>query len=127
MVGLEGDDALLNKLAIALQSPVFPLFLGRRSCPPEGEIFLKIVYDKKLYDVLESEESIISRRKNEPDVNKRRIVVDADLNDKDAFFIRDIPLSFDQAHRKYGFRCVYERSEKPEHDAMQELDELGGD
>ena len=35
LVGLESEDeALLQNLAWALGHPVYPLFLGRRSCPP---------------------------------------------------------------------------------------------
>lgn len=35
LVGLESEDeALLQKLAWALGHPAYPLFLGRRSCPP---------------------------------------------------------------------------------------------
>ncbi|MEG0513901.1 MAG: type I-E CRISPR-associated protein Cas5/CasD, partial [Clostridia bacterium] len=40
LVGLEGDDETLTALAQALAHPVFPLFLGRRSCPPEGRVCL---------------------------------------------------------------------------------------
>ena len=35
LVGLESEDtALLQELAEALTHPVFPLYLGRRACPP---------------------------------------------------------------------------------------------
>lgn len=43
VAGLESDDrALLAQIAQALQAPAFPLYLGRRSCPPVGRVFLKI-------------------------------------------------------------------------------------
>ena len=43
VAGLESDDrALLARIAQALQAPAFPLYLGRRSCPPVGRVFLKI-------------------------------------------------------------------------------------
>lgn len=33
-VGLESETALLQELETALKHPVYPLYLGRRSCPP---------------------------------------------------------------------------------------------
>ena len=43
VAGLESaDHALLAQIAQALQAPAFPLYLGRRSCPPVGSVFLKI-------------------------------------------------------------------------------------
>lgn len=43
LVGLEsGDETLLRRLETALRAPVFPLFLGRRSCPPTLPLCLGI-------------------------------------------------------------------------------------
>ena len=39
LVGLESEDtALLQELAEALTHPVFPLYLGRRACPPTAAL-----------------------------------------------------------------------------------------
>ncbi|MBT1165787.1 type I-E CRISPR-associated protein Cas5/CasD [Bifidobacterium simiarum] len=39
LVGLESDDALrLEEYRHALRAPYYPVFLGRRSCPPDGPI-----------------------------------------------------------------------------------------
>jgi len=38
LVAVQGDLALLEGLRDALRRPVFPLFLGRRSCPPVGRL-----------------------------------------------------------------------------------------
>jgi len=119
---LEGSDDLIERIAQALQTPVFPLFLGRRSCPPEGRVFLRIVKDKGLLLVLLEEPSILPN--DISDISKRRIVIDADSNSKDAYLQRDVPLSFDQAHRKYGFRRTREvRRSMPNHNSMQENNE----
>ena len=41
LVGVESNDGeLIERLANALEHPVFPLFLGRRSCPPTLPICL---------------------------------------------------------------------------------------
>ncbi|WP_051877132.1 type I-E CRISPR-associated protein Cas5/CasD [Streptomyces natalensis] len=45
---LEGDTDLLAKAAHALRRPRFPLFLGRRSCPPSKPLFLSVERDSDL-------------------------------------------------------------------------------
>ena len=55
LVGLEcGDEIFLRKLEYALKHPAFPLFLGRRSCPPEAGMVLGI-RDLSLEKALEEE------------------------------------------------------------------------
>ncbi|MFJ2210739.1 type I-E CRISPR-associated protein Cas5/CasD [Streptomyces sp. NPDC101062] len=45
-LALTSDDAeLLHSCAAALRDPHWPLFLGRRSCPPEGPILMGFVQD----------------------------------------------------------------------------------
>lgn len=39
LVALQGMATELNRLAIALQQPVWPFFLGRKSCPPAVPVF----------------------------------------------------------------------------------------
>ncbi|MBL8754834.1 MAG: type I-E CRISPR-associated protein Cas5/CasD [Planctomycetes bacterium] len=42
-VAVGGDDnALLDRIAAAVQDPVWPMFLGRRSCVPSEPIFLAV-------------------------------------------------------------------------------------
>ena len=43
LVGFESaDEELLKRIEYALLNPVFPLYLGRRSCPPTGRLCLGI-------------------------------------------------------------------------------------
>ena len=56
-----------------------------------------------------------------------RIILDADNNQLSYYMLRDVPVSFDQSHRRFGFRRVYETtkvaSQKPTgHDAMSALE-----
>jgi CRISPR system Cascade subunit CasD len=39
LVVLQGDAALIEKVAAALASPKWPVFLGRKSCPPSVPVF----------------------------------------------------------------------------------------
>lgn len=112
LVGLEGEGALLNEIDCALRNPVFPLFLGRRSCPPEGQVSLG-VENQPLMDCIKNYPWLWSEwRKtrywhNHEEVSLR-LVTDAHENDKDAYFMRDYAISFDIIHRRYGFRRVKE-------------------
>ncbi len=36
---VQGDSSLIAKLAAAVQDPVWPIYLGRRSCPPGRPVF----------------------------------------------------------------------------------------
>lgn len=55
LAGLESEDeALLRELEVALRHPVYPLYLGRRSCPPTLPLCLGI-RQGSLLDVLRTE------------------------------------------------------------------------
>ena len=97
----------------ALASPAFPLYLGRRSCPPTGRIFLKISRNPL-------EEAL---RENAPP-SASRLVLDARAGEPGGLQ-RDVPLSFDPNRREYGFRRVYScpLHSAAEHDPMAELEE----
>lgn len=131
LAGLEGDEALLCKIADALQHPVFPLFLGRRSCPPAGRILLGL-RDCPLKEALSAEPRLADPLNG--GVSMRIQTETADLS-ANAYFLRDSPVSYNPAHRTYGFRRVHEyfvpcmgNSEPPEndsptvHDPMAELE-----
>ena len=62
LAGLEGDEALLAKIENALRHPAFPLFLGRRSCPPEGRLSLGIRMGKTLLEALQEEPSLVGEQ-----------------------------------------------------------------
>ena len=111
LAALESDDkAFLEQIAAALKSPVFPLYLGRRSCPPTLPLVLGI-RDDKLSEVLKNEPSEYNGTK--------RIVYDSD---DDGVVVRDVPISFSQLHRQYGCRIKKEETLfGAEHDPMSEL------
>jgi len=39
LVALQADEALIEQMAYALQNPVWPIFLGRKSCLPSRPVF----------------------------------------------------------------------------------------
>lgn len=124
LAGLESEDeALLQELEVALRHPVYPLYLGRRSCPPTLPLCLGI-RQGSVMDVLRAEPPLVQTNGQAP----LRIVADADPADAATVPKRDLAVSFSPVHRQYGFRPVREwtidRPEMPEpteHDAMAEL------
>ena len=133
LAGLESEDeALLQELEVALRHPVYPLYLGRRSCPPTLPLCLGIRQGSVL-DVLRAEPPLVQTNGQAP----LRIVADADPADAATVPKRDLAVSFSPVHRQYGFRPVHrqygfrpvrewtiDRPEMPEpteHDAMAEL------
>ncbi len=111
VAGVEGDATLVGALAEALEHPVFPLYLGRRSCPTSGKVSLG-VRDIPLEDALRDadwEASTWYRRKQGPEV-ELELVVDALPDDSDPMETRrDVPQSYSPERREYGWREVAHR------------------
>lgn len=140
LAGFEGSPELLKRIESALQKPAYPLFLGRRSCPPDGRVLLGIREGKTLLEALREEPWLLSewrQGREDVQVNLRIVVEDGSEGSlQKSYYRRDLPLSFDQVHRKYGFCSVSEiepltvnnpKSQRgsalnyTEHDPMSEL------
>ncbi len=125
LVGIEGEDAeMLETLKCALEQPAFPLYLGRRSCPPTLPLLLGI-RQGSLLDVLQQEPALCERETSA----SLRIVIDAEPGEYSSAVLKDVPISFDPQHRQYGYRSakeVYVRKKtavrnRAEHDPFSEL------
>ena len=132
LVGLESDDiAQLEWLEQALRHPAFPLFLGRRSCPPTLPLCLGI-RQKDLLDALRTEPLLAE--KSARTEQSYRIVMEADSCQPGAIPRRDIPVSFSPICRQYSYRMVREVQlelpfakgtmmvEETEHDPFKEFE-----
>lgn len=108
VIGLETDDSLLlEEIETALRSPRFPLYLGRRSCPPSGRIVLGIS-PLSLKDALKTQEWqaqtwYMRKRKVRPEIDLE-IVMDTAFESANTYTKRDSPISFNEEHRRYAFR-----------------------
>lgn len=100
------EREFLDALADALRAPRFPLFLGRRSCPANADL-LQGVQDADAVDALRSARWFASEthRRTRPQQLTLPIYRDA-LPDEAGDPRQDVPISFDQAHRRYGWRDV---------------------
>lgn len=130
---LEGERALLNGIDEAVRSPAFPLYLGRRSCPPAGPVALG-VFDHDLETAL-GELPWLAGQRHRARRPERRVsletVCDARPGDVGAETIHDDPVSFDPNRRVYAWRSVKRGSvvidnpdgvtEAAEHDPMPAL------
>ncbi len=112
VAAVEGDDDLITGLDDALRHPVFPLYLGRRSCPPVGPVTLG-VRDASLWDVLHSEPWQASawwRRRQDRQVDLDLLVdavaVPAGTVPERESDHHDDPVNFDPTLREYGWRAV---------------------
>lgn len=118
LVGLCGEEAFLREIEHAIQHPIFPLFLGRRSCPPEGTLSLGL-REMSLLEALGSEPWLGS---GAVPPSELEIVYD----DTSGVLTSDHPISFSQVHRTYGLRyATHIQVPLPQtsHDAMAMLEE----
>lgn len=118
LAGLEGEESFLRELETALQNPCFPLFLGRRSCPPTLPLVLGI-RGTSLETTLSKEAPLGEKHEN-------MLRVQMETDDPAAGLMQDMPVSFDPGRRIYGYRRVKEFfveciQNETEHDAMGEL------
>ena len=113
IAGFEGDPALLEACEKALKHPVFPLFLGRRACPPSGKVLLDFEGTGGLEQALRNVEWQASKWYQSKRKNERTIELEMMLEKEvgtavDAYneTVRDVPLSFSPVKREYVWRTV---------------------
>jgi len=114
VVGLEADRPLLEGLVEALLHPVYPLYLGRRSCPP-SEPLTPILHEVGLERFLLDEPWRAARwwrdrLRHDPVRLQYRVDAEGWAGELDTYqgdiTVRDVPISYDPEHRQYGWRAV---------------------
>ncbi|MEU9271943.1 type I-E CRISPR-associated protein Cas5/CasD [Streptomyces sp. NPDC048251] len=111
VAALEGEHTLLTALHTALRAPVYPPFLGRRSCPPAHPLELALTENTQLEDALHQlpwQASAWYRRQH-PRQHPRTLTVlrEATAGEHSgADTLRDQPLSFAPAHRRHALRTI---------------------
>ena len=108
LAGVEGEATLLEALEERLNSPRFPLFLGRRSCPVTEPVCLG-VFEGELETELRAQPWLASRwyrRRQGPEVRLDLYVDAVPGDDRPVETRRDVPLSFSPIRREYGWREV---------------------
>lgn len=99
VAALSGEDELVERIATAVQSPRWPLFLGRRSCPPSGPLFIAVVSA----DAPSSVRSAPLASRADADTLRLIVEVQPGQGGEPRY---DVPLSFVEGARRYGLRYV---------------------
>lgn len=107
VAGVEGEQALVQRLADAIRRPAFPLYLGRRSCPPSRPLLME-VSPAPLREALsavpwQAAAWYARRAEREPTLE---MLLDADGSGTSGEVVNDTPISFDPHYRRFGSRSV---------------------
>jgi len=107
VAAVEGDRSLMEALDEAIQAPSFPLYLGRRACPPMGQITLG-VHEGSLDSVLRGAEwqAALWYQRQQGSTVDLELVLDAEPGTPLTETVRDLPVSYDPTRRVYGWRDV---------------------
>jgi CRISPR system Cascade subunit CasD len=102
LAGLSGDLELLKTIDEALNAPKLPIYLGRRSCPPSGQVSLGL-HETGLVKALRDKPWLASDwYKRRHQVNSLEIIRDAE----EGVVTQDLPLSFNPRNRRYRLRAT---------------------
>lgn len=109
VAGVEGDRQLIEGLAGAIESPAFPLYLGRRACPPSEHGVSLGLYEAGLVEALRSAPWLARRwyRRQQGRTVHLELVLDAAPGEPSTETAHDIPISFSPVRREYGWRDVH--------------------
>ncbi|PWI43202.1 type I-E CRISPR-associated protein Cas5/CasD [Streptomyces sp. ICBB 8177] len=116
VAAVEGETALIDRLAAALRAPAYLPYLGRRSCPPARPINPSVQHgDIGLQHVLAGEPwraaDWYQRRLRLQEHVKLTTLIEARSADGEpeplGDTLRDHPLSFAPGHRRYALRTIH--------------------
>lgn len=133
---LEGEHELVAGIDDAVRNPHFPLYLGRRSCPPSWPITLG-VFDEDLESTLATQRWLAyphHQKRQRTTVVRLATVSDASEAHQSSELIRDVPISFDPNLRQYAWRRIVRgqveianplgtHPPSPDHDPMSALED----
>lgn len=128
LAAVQGDASLITVLDTALRQPRFPLYLGRRSCPPVGPVTLGI-REAGAVEVLKAEpwRAAAWWKRQQAGIVDIEMLLDGSLlspmDSPDQAQIttthRDAPISFDPTRREYGWRAVIHQQVSVTNDLTQ--------
>jgi CRISPR system Cascade subunit CasD len=130
LAAVSGERELLAGLAEAVHRPRFPLYLGRRSCPPVGPVSLG-VHDTTLDAALTTWPWLAADwyRRRAASTVRLEVIRDARPGEPVSETVPDEPISFDPTHRQHTWRAVVRRhvdiaNDLPERAAVAEHDPM---
>lgn len=107
VAAVEGESGMIGAIVEAVRRPAFPLYLGRRSCPPARPLYLDH-HPGTLEEALRSAPWQASEwyRRKQPREVELKIVRDSDGSERTGETVRDLPVAFDPSRRQYAVRAV---------------------
>ncbi|MFV0462466.1 MAG: type I-E CRISPR-associated protein Cas5/CasD [Nostocoides sp.] len=111
LVGVEGPEGFIDELAEAIRRPRYPLSLGRRSCPPAGPVYCGVA-EGTLEEMLATHPWLgaFPQGLRHPHEVPARLQIARDVQANEPLVglerEHDVPVSFDSAHRVFGWRWV---------------------
>lgn len=130
LVGISSDDAaVLEMIEQALKHPVYPLYLGRRSCPPDQPLVLGLV-EQSLTESLMHYPWLGSRKNNVQKPKFLKVYLEG-RSGGIVRKLRDVPQSFNPENRRFHTRLVTESlipldDAGEQHDPIKELEDYDG-
>ncbi|MGL5405782.1 MAG: type I-E CRISPR-associated protein Cas5/CasD [Propionibacteriaceae bacterium] len=128
---IEGPNELIQGLDEALSDPAYPLYLGRRSCVPEGRISLGVKYEPLAKVVASTpwQANAMTQRRCKTPMETLEVQADEGvfLGVESVRQLQDVPLSFDPVRREYAVRAVVDTTVDVPNPRFEDIVELEHD
>lgn len=120
LAGIESDDTTIFEISKAINNPFYPIYLGRRSCPPDKPVFYAIKVNAELEDSLIEEMPLVE---DTGSFGSLPIYYEPKNIDSSTRFVRDEVVSFDMSYRHHRNRPAktINKTLYIDHDPMAEL------
>ncbi len=106
-IALSGPDDLIGDIASHLRTPHWQPYLGRRSCPPDQPLFLRLTPEDPVRELRELV-PLPGQRVNGPGEITVEMIAETPGNSNAAITeVNDVPEVFGRYERRYRTRAVY--------------------
>ena len=103
-VAVDGPDELVQDAAAAIRAPRWQLYLGRRSCPPDQPLFLKLTSDPARE--LRERVPLPARTRGAGEV-RVEVITETPVREGGITEVSDVPVTSGRHERRYQARTVY--------------------
>ncbi|MBX6766723.1 MAG: type I-E CRISPR-associated protein Cas5/CasD [Actinomadura rubrobrunea] len=120
-VAVTADDPdLLDRCAHAVRAPAWPLYLGRRSCPPDAPLLLDVLHGDPIAALIEfpiarqaprSDDSVVVEFRSDTPFDAAAWPDGPDASETEQLYseAQDEPVSYEPDNRRFQTRPVYRR------------------
>jgi CRISPR system Cascade subunit CasD len=105
-VAAAGPGSLIGEIAAALCAPRWQPYLGRRSCPPDQPLLLKVTPDDPVRELREAV-PLPARRADSDGLVAVEMISETPADNAALTEVSDVPEVLGRYERRYRFRAVY--------------------